>query len=138
MTTTSNRPIPTVDERSAEFFKAAKQGRLLIKRCPRCGRNLAPQREICDGCMNEALEWAPASGKGSVYSFVVMHQLLNPAFKDEVPYNVAVVELDEGPRLTTSLVGVANSDIKVGARVEAVFEDVSDDVAIPKFRLAAG
>lgn len=131
------RPIPVPDERSAEFFKAAKQGRLLIKRCPRCGRSLAPQREICDGCSNEALEWTPASGKGSIYSFVVMHQVLHPAFRDEVPYNVIVVELDEGPRLTSNLVGTPNSDIRVGDRVEAVFEDLSEEVAVPKFRVVA-
>jgi uncharacterized OB-fold protein len=125
MTTTTNRPIPIPDERSAEFFAAAKQGRLLIKRCPRCSRFLAPQREICDACSNEALEWTQASGKGTLYSYVVMHQLLHPGFKDETPYNVAVVELDEGPRLTTNLVGVANSEIKAGARVEAAFEDVA-------------
>ena len=135
MTTTTSRPIPIPDERSAEFFKAAQQGRLLIKRCPACGRNLAPQKEICDGCSNEALEWVQAAGTGSIYSFVVMHQLLHPAFKDEVPYNVIVVELDEGPRLTSNLVGAANNEIKVGQRVEAVFEEVSDDVAIPKFRV---
>lgn len=131
------RPIPVPDERSAEFFKAAKQGRLLIKRCPRCGRSLAPQREICDGCSNEALEWTPASGKGSIYSFVVMHQVLHPAFRDEVPYNVIVVELDEGPRLTSNLAGTANSEIRVGDRVEAVFEDLSEEVAVPKFRVVA-
>jgi uncharacterized OB-fold protein len=131
----TNRPIPTPDERSAEFFRAAKEGRLLIKRCTNCGRNLAPQREACDACTSEALEWAQASGKGSVYSFVVMHQVLHPAFRDEGPYNVAVVELDEGPRIVTNLVGVANADIRAGARVEAVFEDLSDDVAVPKFRV---
>jgi uncharacterized OB-fold protein len=127
--------MPTPDERSAEFFRAAKEGRLLIKRCTQCGRSLAPQREACDACTSEALEWAQASGKGTVYSFVVMHQMLHPAFRDEGPYNVAVVELEEGPRIVTNLVGIANGDIRAGMRVEAVFEDLSDEVAVPKFRV---
>ena len=131
---TSNRPIPVPDARSAEFFRAARDGRLLLKRCKRCARMLAPQKEICDACLGEDLEWSPSAGKGSIYSFVVMHQLLNPAFKDEVPYNVIVVEMDEGPRLISNLVGTPNDEIRAGARVEAVFEDVSEDAAVPKFR----
>ncbi len=136
MTTTTNRPIPVPDERSAPFFAAAKEGRLLTKRCPACERYLAPQRETCDRCMSEALEWAPASGSGTIYSFVFMYQLLHPAFKDEVPYNVVVVELEEGPRLTSNMVGVADSEIRVGMAVEAVFEPLNDDVSVPKFRPA--
>jgi uncharacterized OB-fold protein len=135
MTTTSNRPIPVPDERSREFFAAAKRGQLLLKKCAACGRIVAPQRETCGVCLGEQLDWTASSGKGTVFSFVFMHQLLHPAFKDEIPYNVIVVELDEGPRLTSNLVGTPNDQIRVGLRVEAVFEDVNDDVAIPKFKV---
>ena len=136
MTTTSNRPIPAPDERSAEFFGAAKEGRLLIKRCSDCRRYLAPQRDMCDACNSEKLEWAQASGKGMIYSFVVMHQILHPGFRDEGPYNVASIELEEGPRITSNIVGTPNGEIRVGMKVEAVFEDLADDVAVPKFRVA--
>jgi uncharacterized protein len=132
-----NRPIPTPDERSAPFFAAAKKGQLLIKKCAGCASYLAPQREMCYVCGGESLEWAPASGKGTIYSFVFMHQLLHGAFKDEIPYNVITVELEEGPRITSNLVGAADSDIKVGLPVEAVFEELSEDVAVPKFRLVS-
>jgi len=131
-----SRPIPSPDPATAEFFRAAKQGKLLIKHCPACGRNLLPQREQCPNCLNRQLQWREASGKGTIYSFVIQHQVLHPAFKDEVPFNIITVELDEGPRLQSNLVGAANSDIEVGARVEAVFEHLSDEVAVPKFRLA--
>ncbi len=131
--TTSARPVPVPEERSAPFFAAAKEGRLLIKKCRRCRRHLAPQRETCDSCGGEDLEWAPASGKGTLHSFVIMHQLLHPAFKDEIPYNVIVVELEEGPRLTSNLLGTRNQEIKVGIRIEAVFEDLGG-VTVPKFR----
>ncbi len=89
--TITSRPIPVPDERSAPFFAAAKQGQLLLKKCSACGHVLAPQREACEYCLGEALEWSPSLGKGTLYSFVLMHQVLHPAFKDEVPYNVIVV-----------------------------------------------
>ena len=130
----TNRPIPVPDERSSPFFAAASRGQLLIKRCRACGRFLAPQRETCDGCTSEVLEWTPASGKGTLYSYVFMHQVLHPAFREEVPYNLIVVELDEGPRLTSNLVGTPDDQIRVGMRVEAVFEQLSDAVSVPKFR----
>ena len=136
MTTTTNRPVPIADERSAPFFDAARQGRLLIRRCPACARYLAPQRETCDACGSESLEWAPAAGKGKLYSFVVMHQVLHPGFRDEGPYNVAVVELDEGPRMTTNVVGTPASELRVGMPLDVVFEDLGD-VAVPKFRARA-
>ncbi len=131
--TTSARPIPVSDERSAPFVAAAKEGQLLIKRCPACDRHLAPQRDTCDLCASEALEWVFAAGGGTIYSYVYMHQVLQPAFREEVPYDVIVVELDEGPRLTSNFVG-PDEDIRVGMRVEAVFEQLSDEVAVPKFR----
>lgn len=64
-----------------------------------------------------------------------MHQLLHPAFRDEIPYNVIVVELEEGPRLTSNLVGTPDREIRVGLPVEAVFEELSDEVSVPKFRV---
>lgn len=137
MTATSNRPVPAPDHRSAEFFSAAREGRLLIKRCASCGRHLAPQRDICDACTAEKLEWAQAGGRGTIYSFVVMHQILHPGFRDEGPYNVSIIELDEGPRITSNIVGTANSEIRVGMKVEAVFEELADDVAVPKFRVVS-
>jgi uncharacterized OB-fold protein len=135
MTTTSNRPIPAPDERSAEFFSAAKEGRLLIKRCSNCGRYMAPQRDICDACTSEKLEWAQASGKGTIYSFVIMHQILHPGFRDEGPYNVASIELEEGPRIISNIVGTPNGEIRVGMKVEAVFEELAGGVSVPKFRV---
>jgi hypothetical protein len=131
--TTTRRPIPTPDERSAPFFAAAREGQLLIKRCSACGAWLAPQIEVCPGCLSEKLGWAGASGRGKVHSFVVMHQVLHPAFREEVPYNVAIIELEEGPRLTSNVVGIADGELRVGMAVEAVFEQLSDDVFVPKF-----
>lgn len=130
-----SRPLPQVDDLSRPFFEGARRGVLRIQHCPGCGAYQMPGRLACDECMSGELEWVEASGRGTVFSFVVMHQQYHPAF--EPPYNVALVELEEGPRLVTSIVGIANDDIRVRMPVEVEFEDVSEEVSMPRFRPAS-
>jgi uncharacterized OB-fold protein len=78
-------------------------------------------------------EWVPVSGKGEVYSFNVMHQVYHPAFAERVPYAVVLVKLAEGPKMTSNLVGVEPHQIKIGMPVEVVFEQLTDEVTLPKF-----
>lgn len=132
------KPVPAPDELSAPFFEGARKGLLMIQRCTECGAYLAPGSRACTGCLGEALAWVPASGRGTVFTFGVMHQRYHPAFASEIPYNVAVVELEEGPRLNTNLVGVPNEEIRVGMAVEVTFDRLTDEVSIPKFRRAGG
>jgi uncharacterized OB-fold protein len=80
------------------------------------------------------MKWVKASGRGKVLTFVFMNRPYVPSFKDDVPYNVAVIELDEGPCMLSCIVGCDNKDIKVGMPVEIVFEDVTSDIALPKWR----
>jgi uncharacterized protein len=134
MTTTPMKPVPTPDEASAPFFQGAREGRLVIMRCRPCGAWRMPARDRCDRCWSTDTEWAQASGRGKVYTFGIMHQVYHPAFATEVPYNVAVVELDEGVRMTTNITGVDNDSITVGMAVAAVFEPVSDTVSMVRFR----
>jgi uncharacterized OB-fold protein len=134
MTTSTGRIPPTPDAESQPFFDAAKEGKLLIKQCPKCLRYLAPQREVCDNCFAYELSWVEASGKGLIYTFGIVHQVVHPSFAGEVPYNVITVELDEGPRINSNLVGTDHREIQIGKRVEAVFERVGD-VTVPKFRI---
>jgi uncharacterized OB-fold protein len=138
---TSSKPVPVPDEASRPFFDGARRGVLLLRRCHDCGTFMwptggigTPLRPRCVSCFSGALEWAPADGRGTLYSFALMHQVYDPAFADEVPYNIAVVELDEGVRMTTNVVGCANEQLWIGMPVEVIFEHVSDEVAIPKFR----
>jgi uncharacterized protein len=125
------RPVPVPDEASQPFFDAAAEGRLLIKYCPSCERHLAPPAETCDSCLGPNLEWKEASGKGTVYSFILNHQVLHPGFADLVPYNVIVVELEEGPRLNSNYLG-PNQEIEVDMPVKVTFEQVGD-VSVPKW-----
>lgn len=132
------RPAPVPDEVSAPYFEGARNGKLMLMRCLACGAWRFPARDRCDRCWSTETEWAQASGEGTLFSFVLMHQVYHPAFAREVPYNVAVVELAEGIRLTTNIVDCPNEAIHIGMPVQAVFEPVSDTVALPKFRPARG
>jgi len=79
------------------------------------------------------MEWVKVSGKGRVFTFCVYRQAFNPAWQEDIPYNVAYVKLDEGPLLIANIVGCSNDDIRVGMPVQVVFDDVSDEVTLPKF-----
>ncbi len=138
---TPAKPVPVPDEESRPFFEGALRGVLLLRRCRDCGTFMsptggigAPLRPRCVTCFSADIEWAPASGRGTLYSFALMHQVYDPAFAGEVPYNIAVVELEEGVRTTTNVVGCANEELQIGMPLEVTFERVSEDVAVPKFR----
>lgn len=125
------RPVPIPDDASKPFFDAAAQGTLVIKHCAACDRYLAPQTEYCDRCLSDAIEWREASGRGVIYSFIINHQAGHPGFELLVPYNIVVVELEEGPRLTSNYLG-ANDDLAVGMAVRVAFERAGD-VTVPKW-----
>jgi uncharacterized OB-fold protein len=138
---TSSKPVPIPDEESRPFFDGAQAGVLLLRRCRDCGTFMSPTggigtplRPRCVSCFSADLEWAPATGRGTLYSFALMHQLYDAAFAHEVPYNIAVVELDEGVRMTTNVVGCSNEELWIGMPLEVTFEQLSEEVAIPKFR----
>ena len=131
------KPVPTISPELRPFFDAAKRRELVVQRCRGCGALRFPAREICSQCLSRQVEWVPVSGRGEIFSYNVMHQVYHPGFATEVPYAVVVVQLDEGAKMISNLVGVAPQDIRIGMRVEVVFEDVSDEVTLPKFRAAA-
>src|SRR5436190_21819113 len=103
-----SKPIPQPDDASRPFFEGAQRGELIIQRCTTCGAYLAPASRVCTECLSESLEWSPVSGRATLFTFAIMYQRYHPGFFDEIPYNIAVVELEEGPRLNTNVVGVAN------------------------------
>jgi len=130
------KPIPQPDDLSRPFFEGAQCGELMIQRCGECLASLAPGSRACTECLGERLEWARASGKATLHTFAIMHQRYHPAFFDELPYNIAVVELEEGPRLNTTITGTPNDALRVGMSLVVTFEDVGEGVALPKFRPA--
>jgi uncharacterized OB-fold protein len=128
------RPVPEPDERSRPFFEATLREELLLQHCGTCGRWTWPAKDRCIDCLADDLRWEAASGLGTLYSFTLVHQLVHPGFNGEMPYNLAQVDLDEGVRIHTSIVGVSNEDLRIGMRLEVVFVAASDQIAVPMFQ----
>jgi uncharacterized OB-fold protein len=130
------KPLPIPDQASRPFFDGTLRGELLLQRCDTCGTWMWPVRVRCIACFGDELSWAPAAGTGTVYSFTMVHQVFDPGFAGEVPYNVAFVDLTEGVRVITNIVGIADDELRIGLPVVATFEPISDEFALPKFRPA--
>ena len=134
MSQSAAKPIPVPDAISAPFFDGARDGRLMLQHCSACDRWSFPVRERCPHCLGAKLGWRAASGRGTLYTFAIMHQMMNPGFAGEVPYNVCQIDLAEGVRMVSNVVGIANDRLRIGMALEVVFDAVGADVAIPKFR----
>jgi len=138
--------LPLVDDDSAPFWEGTRHGLLLMQRCAKCGRLRFPPRPMCPHCRSLESEWQAMSGEGTIWSFVVPHPPLLPAYAELAPYNVIVVTLDEDPtlrmvgNLVTSPDGAINqidpSTIEIGSPVRVVFSEVSEDVVMPRWVLA--
>ena len=135
-TSVQPKPIPEPDDASREFFEGAARGELMLSRCNQCDAWMQPAAPICSECLSRDLRWDRASGRGTVFTFGVMHQFYHPGFTGDLPYNVAVVELEEGLRFATNLVQIANEDIRVGMPVRVTFEEQGGGVMLPKFQPA--
>ena len=138
MSQAASKPVPVPDEVSAPFFNGAREGKLMLQHCPTCNGWSFPVRERCPHCFAAGLQWRQASGRGTLYTFAIMHQVMNPGFAGAVPYNVSQIDLEEGVRMISNVVGVANDALKIGMNLEAVFEDLDGNVSVPKFRPVAG
>jgi uncharacterized OB-fold protein len=132
------KPVPVPDEITAPFFDGARDGRLMLQHCTACDGWSFPVRERCPHCFAAKLEWRQASGKGTLYTFAVMHQVMNPGFASSAPYNVCQIDLAEGVRMVSNIVGIPNDALRIGMALEVFFDDVGENVRIPKFRPAAG
>jgi len=131
-----DKPLPRPSEDTAPYWEAAQRGELRMQACGECGHVRFPPSLLCPRCLSEKTEWRRLSGRGKVYSWIVVHQSQHPAFNADTPYNVVIVELAEGPRLHSQLVDCPNDEIRIGMAVEVVFERVNDEVTLPKFRRA--
>ncbi len=138
MSQTTGKPVPVPDEISAPFFAGARDGKLMLQHCSACERWSFPVRERCPHCLAAGLVWRQAKGQGSLYTFTIMHQVMNPGFASAVPYNIAQVDLVEGVRMTSNVIGIGDDGLRVGMALEVVFEDVGENVRLPKFRPVAG
>ena len=128
--------LPAPDPSTESWWAAAKDGRLLVKRCRTCGRAHFYPRPFCPHCWSAEVEWEEASGRGTVYTYSTVHVNDLPPFAEKVPYTVAIVELDEGPRLMTNLVDTDGVELRIGLAVEVTFVEQTDEFVLPMFRPA--
>lgn len=124
---------PPVTLETQPFWDATAEGRLVLPRCDACGTVIWYPRLFCPACAGTEISWFDAAGTGTVYSCTVVRKGQGP-FADSAPYVLAYVELDEGPRLMTNVVGCEPERVAVGQRVTVVFTDTGKGTALPRFR----
>jgi len=131
-------PVPVPNPDNAGFWDACRQGELRLQRCTRCGAWRHHPRPMCPRCGGLEHEWARASGRGVVHTFTIVHRPTLPAFDERVPYNVVAVRLDEEVFMVSNLVECSLDQIRIGLPVEVVFEPLTDEITLPKFRPRQG
>ena len=129
------RPHPRRDPDSLPYWDAAQRHELLIQRCDQCGAHRFYARLLCPRCWSPDVTWERSSGRGTIYSFTIVHRAPSEAFRALVPYVVAVIDLEEGVRVMANILGTSPDDVRVGAPVRVVFEAIDDAVTLPQFEL---
>jgi enoyl-CoA hydratase len=127
------KPLPVLEGFAGEFYGFVRDGELRFQRCDDCGTWRHPPREMCASCGSFDWEWARSTGKGKVFSWTVAERALHPEFVSEVPYAPTIVETEEGVRLLTQVMDVEPDDLEIGLPVEIAFDQVTNDVTLPKF-----
>ncbi len=126
-------PSPTVNADSAPYWNAAREGKLLIRKCRECSEIHFMPRYLCPKCWSADLDWIEASGKGVVHSFSVVRRAPMAAFAERVPYVVALIDLEEGPRMMANIIGDNALETRIGDAVHLCFEDRGEGAKIPQF-----
>lgn len=128
---------PDIPAGHEPFWDALRRHELVMQRCDACARYRFIPSELCP-CGSAAATWTPIAGAGEVYTYTVVHRAPTPAYQADVPYVIAHVTMDEGPRLISNLIGCDPSGVRIGMRVRTVFEDVAPDLTLYKFMPAGG
>ena len=134
MAALTTKPIPTPTLETQPYWDGCKRGELRIQQCAVCEHYQFYPRLYCTKCFSERVEWVRASGRAKVATFTIVRRPVSQAFKDDLPYVVALVTLDEGPTMMTNIVGCPPEEVAIGMSVAVTFEAWSDDISIAKFR----
>jgi len=133
----TSQPRPVANADSLPYWNAARERRLVIRKCKACGLLHFMPRHLCPACWSDQLEWVDVAGTGRVHSFTVIRRASDPAFASRVPYVVALIELDEGPRMMANIVGDDALAVAIGDPVKVTFEDRGSGALIPQFQRTA-
>ena len=135
-TMTPSRPLPEITPVTAPFWEAARRHELVVQRCVACGQHRFPPELACFACASRETAWPRMSGRATLYAWTIAHPPLLPYFTERAPWPVAAVQLDEGPRLVTNLVGVPVEEYAIGMPLVVDFEDVDERITLVVFRRA--
>ncbi len=130
-----NKPLPEIRKESAPFWEGTRQGKLLVQKCNSCDARLFYPRRVCPECWSEDLGWIESNGKGTIYSCTTTYLGTAPEFKEHLPINIAWIDLDEGVRMASNIIGCGPDVAKIGDRVEVVYEKATDNITMPFFKL---
>ena len=129
-----NKPLPVVDEDSRPFWEGAKRHEVQLQKCGDCGKFRFYPRYLRPHCFSDNTKWTKVSGRGKIYSFTVSNRAGASGFRPEVPYSIAIIELEEGVRMMSNMVECRNEDLSIDMPVEVVFDDVTPEITLLKFR----
>ena len=124
------RPTPETEV----YWEGCRRHELLLQRCTQCSEFQFYPRIICTNCSSDDLEWVKGSGRGRVLTFAIVRRAVSEAYAADVPYVVALIQLDEGPTMMSNVVQCDPETVKIGSPVEVIFEDWSEEISIPQFR----
>jgi uncharacterized protein len=126
--------LPNPDHETREYWDAARDRRLLVKRCRSCGGAHFYPRPFCPYCWSNEVEWEEASGRATLYTYSIVHRNDLPPFNERVPYVAAIVDLEEGPRMMTNVEGCDESELQIGMSLMVDYRVETDEVTVPVFR----
>ena len=138
MTQAYKKPIPSPQGESDLYWQKAKEGELWLRKCNDCGNAYFYPRDISPCCFSRDTTWIQASGKATLFTYGIVQRAPLPGFVEDVPFVTAIVELEEGPTMPTNIVmdDPTPEKLQVGMSLEVVFEDITDTIALPKFKPA--
>ena len=128
------KPVPAPDPDSAPFWAGCREHRLMLQKCGACGAFRYPPGPLCPHCRAREARWVQSAGRGKVYSWIVVtHPVPKEVYAADVPYVVALIELDEGVRIASNIVGCTPAEVRGDMRVEVRFDEVAPGVTLPRF-----
>ena len=130
------KPLPVLDIEGRFFWESCKKHEMALQQCLSCKQSRYPPRSLCPRCHSPEAQWTPISGRGQVYVALVMCRSYGRVWEHDVPYNISLIDLEEGVRMWSNVIGCLAEEVKIGDRVKISYDDVTDDITLPKFRKA--
>jgi uncharacterized OB-fold protein len=133
------QPIkPAISDTNKPFWDGCRAHKLMAQQCTHCQELRYPVAAVCPNCLSTGCEWRELSGRGELFSYIIIHRGYHPYWAQRVPYNVAFIELEEGLRMFSNIVGTPNDALKVGQKVKVAFEERGEDLVVPVFEVVGG